>query len=309
MFAHEAVDTQMPVQNKMSSHTETAEIRFPDLVEENLEKVRDQVVSWQRANESVGFVPTMGALHEGHLSLVDAACRVCDHTVVSIFVNPLQFDDPDDLNRYPRELGSDVKLLAERGCDLVLAPQLEAIYGPNHQTYVEVGRVAEPFEGLQRPGHFRGMATVVLKLLNIVPADDAFFGRKDYQQSLVVRQMAEDFNLPVRIRVCPTIRAEDGLAMSSRNSALSPAERTQAAVLWQSLQLAESLVAAGEVSSQTIEDRMRAKIAEAHDVQLEYVAIVRDGTMETLTEITDPAVAILAARVGSTRLIDNHKIA
>ena len=188
----------------------------------------------------------MGALHEGHLSLVRAAKAECDYTVVSIFVNPSQFGPNEDFAKYPRTLDADLALLAGCGADLVFAPGNEEVYRAGHATWVEVGSVAEPLEGVFRPGHFRGVATVVLKLLNMVQPDAAYFGQKDYQQALVIRRMVADLDVPVAIRVCPIVREPDGLAMSSRNRYLSPAARRRALVLWKSLQLAGKLVAEGE---------------------------------------------------------------
>ena len=199
-----------------------------------------------RAGRKIGFVPTMGALHEGHLSLVRAAKAECDCTVVSIFVNPSQFGPNEDLAKYPRTLDADLALLAGCGADLVFAPSNDEVYRAGHATWVEVGSVAEPLEGAFRPGHFRGVATVVLKLLNMVQPDAAYFGQKDYQQALVIRRMAADLDVPVAIRVCPTVREPDGLAMSSRNRYLSPAARRRALVLWKSLQLAGKLVEEGQ---------------------------------------------------------------
>jgi pantoate--beta-alanine ligase len=211
-----------------------------------IDEVRRAVRNAQAAGETIGFVPTMGALHAGHLSLVDASEAECDRTVVSIFVNPTQFGPNEDQDRYPRTLERDCQLLADHGCWLVFAPTAKEVYPAGFETYVEVGSVAEPLEGAIRPGHFRGVATVVLKLFQMVPADRAYFGRKDYQQSLVVKRMIADFNLPIQLIVCPTVREADGLAMSSRNAYLNAEERQQATALWRSLQLAESLAKDGE---------------------------------------------------------------
>ena len=186
-------------------------------------QLREQLRTARRAGRKIGLVPTMGALHEGHLSLVRAAKAECDYTVVSIYVNPSQFGPNEDFAKYPRTLEADLALLAGCGADLVFAPGNDEVYRAGHATWVEVGPVAEPLEGVFRPGHFRGVATVVLKLLNMVQPDAAYFGQKDYQQALVIRRMVADLDLPVAIRVCPTVREPDGLAMSSRNRYLSPA--------------------------------------------------------------------------------------
>lgn len=274
----------------------------------SISEIRNAVREAQQAGETVGFVPTMGALHEGHLSLVDASRVDCDHTVVSIFVNPTQFGPNEDQDRYPRRLVEDCELLAARGCSLVFAPQRSEIYRPDHETYVEVGSIAEPLEGAIRPGHFRGVATIVLKLLQMVPADRAYFGRKDYQQSLVVKQMVSDFNLPVELIVRPTVRETNGLAMSSRNAYLTLAERSQATALWRSLQLAESLTRTGERDVTTIERQMRDLLTNAGISQVDYIAFLADGTVKPVSSITGPTVVAIAARVGQARLIDNHTI-
>lgn len=273
-----------------------------------VDEVRRAVRDAHAAGEAIGFVPTMGALHEGHLSLVDASQSQCDRTVVSIFVNPTQFGPGEDQDRYPRTLEKDCQWLADRGCGLVFAPQIDEVYRPGHETFVEVGPTAKPLEGEIRPGHFRGVATVVLKLLQMVPADKAFFGRKDYQQSQVVKRMVKDFNLPVEIVVCPTVREADGLAMSSRNAYLSSNERQQAAALWRSLQLAEALSRSGETDVAKISGEMRALLSQAGIENVDYIAFLVEGTVTPVTTIQGPTVVAIAARVGQARLIDNHTI-
>lgn len=277
-------------------------------LETSTNAVFEAVRAAQSAGETVGLVPTMGALHEGHLSLVDASLAECDRTVVSIFVNPTQFGPSEDLAAYPRILDRDLELLEDRGCWLVFAPRVEDMYRTGHETYVEVGSIAAPFEGKRRPIHFRGVATIVLKLLQIVPADRAYFGQKDYQQSLVIKQMAADFNLPIDIRVCPIVREPDGLAMSSRNAYLSPAERKEACQLWQSLLLAEQLHADGETCVASIIEQMKGRLATSECIELEYIAFVVAGTVRAVTTIAGPTVVAIAARVGQARLIDNHTI-
>ncbi|MDZ4659125.1 MAG: pantoate--beta-alanine ligase [Bythopirellula sp.] len=285
-----------------------AEIETNMRVVTTIDEVRQAVIAAQRAGETVGFVPTMGALHAGHLSLVDAAQAECDRTVVSIFVNPTQFGPGEDQERYPRTLEKDCELLAQHGCWIVFAPPAEEVYPAGHETFVEVGPVAEPLEGKIRPGHFRGVATVVLKLFQMVPADRAYFGRKDYQQSLVVERMIADFNLPIELVVCPTVREADGLALSSRNAYLNPPERQQAASLWKSLQLADSLHQQGESDVAQIIAQMLACLFAAGITQIDYIAFLTPGTVEPVTNITGPTVLALAARVGQARLIDNHTI-
>ena len=271
-------------------------------------EVQEAVRTAKSAGESVGFVPTMGALHEGHLSLVDAALTECDRTVVSIFVNPSQFAPGEDLDEYPQRLKQDLQLLEERGAWLAFVPTVEEMYPPGFEAYVDVGSVAAPLEGAARPTHFRGVGTVVLKLLQIVPADRTYFGRKDYQQTLVVRQLIEDFNLPVVLRVCPTVRETDGLAMSSRNAYLTETERQRAASLWQALKLAEQLHAAGETSVAEIREQMKALLTAAGVDDVEYIAFLEDGTVWEVSSITGPTVVAIAARIGPARLIDNHTI-
>lgn len=272
------------------------------------DEIRSLVRAAQEAGETVGFVPTMGALHEGHLRLVEASQAECDRTVVSIFVNPTQFGPSEDENRYPRSLERDCSLLAERSCPMVFAPSAGEIYRPGHETYVEVGALAEHFEGAIRPGHFRGVATVVLKLFNIIPANRAYFGRKDYQQALIVQQMVQDFDLPVEIVLCPTVREPDGLAMSSRNAYLTAIERQQAASLYRALQLAESLCQAGERDVAELTEKMLNCLTETGITKVDYIAFVAAGTVTPVEKITGPTVLALAARVGQTRLIDNLTI-
>lgn len=247
----------------------------------------------------------MGALHAGHLSLVERAKRDCDLAVATIFVNPTQFGPNEDFSKYPRTLERDLEQLDKAGCDYVFVPSSEQIYAPGHSTFIEPPSVASRWEGTIRPGHFRGVATVVLKLFMMAPAHVAFFGRKDYQQVAVIRAMVEDLNIPIRIEVCETIRESDGLAMSSRNRYLSPAERTRALGLWRALQRAQESVHQGERNVDTIESAMQQVLLEAPVDSIDYARIVDANTMEPLQQIEDVAVAIIAARLGSTRLIDN----
>jgi pantoate--beta-alanine ligase len=268
-------------------------------------QLREELRAARRAGRKIGLVPTMGALHEGHLSLVRAAKAACDFTVVSIFVNPSQFGPNEDLTKYPRTLEADLALLAGCGTDLAFVPTGDEVYRAGHATWVEVGSVAEPLEGTCRPGHFRGVATVVLKLLNMVQPDVAYFGQKDYQQALVIRCMAADLDVPVTIRVCPIVREADGLAMSSRNRYLSPAARQRALVLWNSLQLAGRLVAEGGRDVHAIAARMRELIETAEDARIDYVAIVDPETLRPVESIVGRTLIALAVKIENTRLIDN----
>lgn len=266
--------------------------------------VRDQ----QRAGETVGLVPTMGALHEGHLSLARAAREACDHVVATIFVNPTQFAPQEDYERYPRNLQQDAERLAAVGVEAVFAPSVETMYPLGSSVTIDPGPVSEAFEGASRPTHFAGVATVVAKLFAIAPADRSFFGQKDYQQTVVIRRMVADLNLPIEVVVCPTVREPDGLAMSSRNAYLSAEERQQALGLSRGLREAEHLHAAGERSASKLREAVTATIAAEPEVELQYVAVLRDGTMVEVETIEGPIVIAVAARVGQTRLIDNVRL-
>lgn len=267
--------------------------------------MRHAILAAREAGQTVGLVPTMGALHEGHLSLVDASRAECDLTAVTVFVNPMQFGPQEDFARYPRDLEGDLAGLGRRGCGLVFTPEVDHMYPPGHATTVDVGPVSQPWEGALRPVHFAGVATVVLKLFQIVPADRAYFGHKDYQQTIVVRQMVRDLNVPIEVRVCPTVREPDGLAMSSRNAYLSPDERRRALVLSRSLRLAEQLASGGERDAAAIRHKMQEEIDRVGGVDIQYIALVAEGTVTPVDEITGPTVVALAAKVGQTRLIDN----
>jgi len=278
--------------------------RSPQVVT-TVAEMRRVLAAVRKAGRRIGLVPTMGALHEGHLSLVRRSKAECDYTVVSIYVNPTQFGPQEDFAQYPRTLEKDVAALAELEVELVWAPKDEEVYRPGHATFVEVGGVALPLEGEHRPGHFRGVATIVLKLFNVVEPDVAYFGQKDYQQCLVVRRMVDDLDVPVEIRICPTVREPDGLALSSRNAYLSPAARQRALVLWKSLQRARQLVASGQRDARQVIDQMRRVIESAEDARIDYVALVDPETLEPVETIDKPTLAALAVRIEQTRLIDN----
>ncbi|MGI9455885.1 MAG: pantoate--beta-alanine ligase [Aeoliella sp.] len=271
-------------------------------------QIRRQVTEAQRAGLRVGVVPTMGALHDGHLSLVNVARDECDVVVATVFVNPTQFGPGEDFDNYPRNLDRDATLLAARGCDYLFAPHDAEIYPDGYETTVDVGDVARPFEGAHRPVHFAGVATVVLKLLNLVPAHVAYFGQKDYQQTLVIKRMVADLNVPTEVMVCPTIREPDGLAMSSRNAYLSEGERRQAAGVHASLQLAKHKVGEGERNTAALSQVMCKHLDELGGIELDYIAFVRSGTVEEVETVDGATVALIAARVGNTRLIDNLEI-
>jgi pantoate--beta-alanine ligase len=271
------------------------------------DEVRQAVLKARAAGQSIGLVPTMGALHEGHLSLLDAARAECDIAVATIFVNPTQFAPKEDFRTYPRNLERDVALLGKRGCDIVFAPSESEMYAAGHQTFVDVGHSGQVFEGEFRPTHFRGVATVVLKLFQLAPADRAYFGRKDYQQTVIVRQLVRDLNVPIDIRVSPTVREPDGLAMSSRNTYLSPDERRRAVTLSRSLRLAERLASEGEHDVETIRRAMQRDMKDG-GVDVQYIAFVADGTLNPVSRIAGPTTIAIAAKVGATRLIDNTLI-
>jgi pantoate--beta-alanine ligase len=271
----------------------------------SISELRSVLSAARKEGKRIGLVPTMGALHEGHLSLVRASKDQCDCTVVSIYVNPSQFGPQEDLAKYPRTMPADIEALAALNTELVFAPGDKEMYPAGYCTWVEVGAVAEALEGLCRPGHFRGVASVVLKLFNIVQPDAAYFGQKDYQQALVIRRMVEDLNVPVEIRVCPTVREPDGLALSSRNRYLSPQARDRSLVLWKSLQLAGELVAQGERSVEKITTQMRKVILSADDARIDYIALADPETLQSVNTITGRTLAALAVKIENTRLIDN----
>lgn len=255
--------------------------------------------------EPVGMVPTMGFLHEGHLSLVKAAQQACASVAVSIFVNPTQFGPTEDLDAYPRDLEHDLALLEAEGVDLVWVPTPEVMYPAGYQTWVTVEEVTQPLEGARRPTHFRGVTTVVNKLFNAVQPQKAFFGQKDAQQVAVLQRMVQDLNMPVEIVVCPIVREADGLAKSSRNTYLNPAERQAALVLSRSLQTADRLYRAGERSAGKILDAMHAVFAAEPLAQVQYLSCADRSTLLELDEITDGALLSMAVYIGKTRLIDN----
>ncbi|MGE0057504.1 MAG: pantoate--beta-alanine ligase [Dehalococcoidia bacterium] len=255
---------------------------------------------------SVGLVPTMGFLHEGHLSLVRAARAENDHVFVSIFVNPTQFGPSEDLATYPRDPERDLAMLEAEGVDYVFMPAVDEIYPKGFKAAVEVGPVTEPLEGASRPGHFRGVATVVLKLFNIVQPDRAYFGKKDAQQLVVIKKMVKDLDVPVEIRPQPTVREADGLAMSSRNTFLTtPKLRAAAHVLYEALEIARELWAEGERDVGVYYLKMLEHIAEEELARIDYISFADPETLEDLPRIEGPVLVSMAVRIGRTRLIDN----
>ncbi len=262
----------------------------------------------RRAGKRIGLVPTMGALHLGHMSLAVAAKEDADVVIVSDFVNPTQFAPGEDYDKYPRTLDADVTLLQQIEVDYVFAPQPSEMYPDGFNAKVHIGGVTELLEGEFRPTHFDGVATVVLKLFNMTQADVAFFGQKDYQQTLVIRKLVRDLNLPIEIVVCPIIRERDGLALSSRNQYLSSTERQEALVLNKALEKAEELIRSGERDAPVVIDAMRAIIATAPSAVVDYAYIGDPESLVELSRIAGDVVVLLAVRVGKTRLIDNRII-
>ena len=265
-----------------------------------------EVVNQQKAaGRQVGLVPTMGALHAGHLSLVEQSTLGTDFTVVTIFVNPTQFAPTEDLDQYPRDLQRDVELLSGYGVDVVFAPSVNSMYPAGASTSIVPPEVARPLEGELRPGHFEGVATIVLKLFNLVPADVAFFGQKDFQQTRVIADMIRDLNIPIDMKVCPIVREADGLALSSRNAYLTPEQRQQATALSQSLFHIKTLVAEGQTNASELLQAALQILADAAIGQIDYVALVDPQTLTPVTQVSDNTIALAAVYVGSTRLIDN----
>ena len=272
---------------------------------ESKTQARQWVVQQRLAGRSVGMVPTMGALHEGHFSLVRQSVATCDATVATIFVNPTQFAANEDLSRYPRTLKQDLEGLRASGAKAVFVPETGAMYRDGHSTFVQPPQVAMSLEGAVRPEHFRGVTTVVLKLMQILPTTDAFFGQKDYQQATVILAMVADLDVDMKIHVCPIVRDADGLALSSRNRYLSADERQRALAIPRALSEAQRLIAGGERDVATVESGMVSVLKEGGVSAIDY-AVVADGvSLEGMGMVVPGCVALVAARVRSTRLIDN----
>lgn len=259
----------------------------------------------RKSGKTIGFVPTMGALHEGHMSLIRRARKENDCVVVSIFVNPAQFGPKEDFKKYPRPFAADVAKCRQEKVDIIFCPGAHEMYPSGYKTYVEVADLGNYLCGVSRPGHFKGVATVVAKLLNIVRPDAAYFGQKDAQQVAVIQRMVADLNFPLRIKVMPTVREHDGLAMSSRNAYLNREERQQAVALSRALRLARSMVSSGTRDSRTIIAAMSSLIKSQKKAQIDYVAIVDASCLEPVKRIARKALVALAVRFGKTRLIDN----
>jgi len=270
-----------------------------------IDECRQAVRRAQLNGETVGLVPTMGALHDGHLSLVRAARQRCARVALTIFVNPTQFAAAEDFDAYPRPLDDDLRKCASAGVDIVFAPNVRTMYGQDTKITVRVTGLTDGLCGPRRPGHFDGVATVVCKLFNILPADAAFFGEKDYQQLMVIRRMVRDLNIPIEIVGCPTVREADGLAMSSRNAYLLPDQRRQAASLSRALFAAREHIACGERNATTVLAGVRKTILDTGPASIDYIEIVDADSLEPLSIVDRPARICLAVRIAATRLIDN----
>ncbi len=270
-----------------------------------VEEVRNQIKAWKKEGDSIGFVPTMGYLHEGHGSLITAARANNDRVVVSIFVNPMQFGPKEDLASYPRDLEKDSIYCESLGADLIFHPEPEEMYHGDFSSYVDMSVLTEELCGLSRPVHFRGVCTVVSKLFNIVAPDRAYFGQKDAQQLAIIRHMVEDLNMDVEVIGCPIIREEDGLAKSSRNTYLSAQEREAALILSKTIRLGEKMVAEGERDAIKLVEAMKENLATEPMAVIDYVKAVDGLTMQQVTQVKAPLLVAMAVYIGKTRLIDN----
>ncbi|MFA4989489.1 MAG: pantoate--beta-alanine ligase [Candidatus Omnitrophota bacterium] len=275
-------------------------VKSPAVLYKSLKKFRS-------AGKAIGFVPTMGALHAGHLSLIRQARKENAIVVVSIFVNPTQFGPKEDLKKYPRALNKDLAFCRKERVDFVFLPRTKEMYREGFSTYVNVERLSEALCGKSRPGHFRGVATIVAKLLNIIQPDSIYLGQKDAQQAIIVRRMVKDLNIPVRVKIMPTVRQKDGLALSSRNSYLNSKERKEASVLSAALNLAKLLIRSGARDASRIISRMRRLINQKKNAGIDYIAIVDAESLKPVRKISGEYLIALAVRIGPTRLIDNFQ--
>jgi pantoate--beta-alanine ligase len=273
-----------------------------------VEEVRQAVAQPRRQGLTVGLVPTMGALHRGHAALIETARAETGFVVVSIFVNPTQFGPSEDFSRYPRPLEQDLELCGTLGADLVFHPSVEVMYPPGFSTHVEVSGLPDGLCGASRPGHFRGVCTVVLKLFNLIQPDRAYFGQKDGQQARIVQQMAADLNVPVQVCVQPTVREPDGLALSSRNRYLDPDQRRRATILYSALREAEARIQAGERDAEAIRRLLAERVQQTPGALLDYASVVDAGTLQPVAQLQGEVMLALAVKLGSTRLIDNLRV-
>jgi pantoate--beta-alanine ligase len=269
------------------------------------ESVRHLVKAARSDGKKIGLVPTMGALHIGHISLIETAVKECDFVVVSIFVNPTQFGPSEDFEKYPRPLEADLKTCKKAGVDVVFAPTTEKMYPQENITWVNVEKLTEQLCGRSRPEHFRGVATVCAKLFNIVQPDTAFFGQKDGQQAIVIKRMVADLNMPLEIVVCPTVRQPDGLAVSSRNQYLTNQQKKDATLIYKSLQKAKEMINTGITDCEKVLSRMRTTLNQAPSIKIEYVSIVDAETVQPIDQIEGKVLVAVAVKIGQARLIDN----
>lgn len=274
-------------------------------VAETIESVRSLVKAARGEGKRIGLVPTMGALHIGHISLIEAAAKDCDFVVVSIFVNPTQFGPAEDFEKYPRPMEADLEICSKAGVDVVFAPAPQQMYPGENVTWVNVEKLTGPLCGRSRPGHFRGVTTVCAKLFNIVGPDVAYFGQKDGQQAIVVKRMVADLNMPLKIVVCPTVREPGGLAVSSRNRYLSERQKKDAAKIYESLQKCRNMVEEGVTDAEKIIAAMRKILLQVPSIEIEYVSIVDAETLRAVEKIAGKVLAAVAVRIGPARLIDN----
>lgn len=278
------------------------------IIAKTIQQVRDQVCAWKGAGQSIGLCPTMGYLHEGHASLMAASARLCDKTVASVFVNPIQFGPNEDLADYPRDFEHDRALLETEGVDLVFHPDADEMYAADFCTFVDIDVLSQTLCGKSRPIHFRGVCTVITKLLNIVGPNKIFFGQKDAQQLAIVRRMVRDLNFDVEVVGCPIVRESDGLAKSSRNTYLSVKERQAALILSRSVRLGQAMVAGGERRSEKLLAAMRGKLAGEPMAEVEYVEVVDGESMQPVDVFKPGDLVAMAVRIGTTRLIDNFTV-
>lgn len=275
------------------------------IIIETIQEMRAFVQQRREKGQSIALVPTMGSLHQGHLTLLERAKEACDIVVLSIFINPTQFGPNEDFAKYPRDLAGDSEKAVSVGVEVIFHPQAREMYPEGYSTFVQVEGITDKLCGMSRPGHFRGVTTVVNKLFNIIQPDKAFFGQKDAQQVLVLQRMVTDLNMNIHLEVVPIVREGDGLAMSSRNAFLSAKERSAALILSQSLQLAETLVAQGEQDIEVLRSQVMAKIATEKLATCEYAEVYHYPTLQGMNRIKEKALLALAVRIGNTRLIDN----
>jgi pantoate--beta-alanine ligase len=270
-----------------------------------INEVQTRLLSFKERKESIGFVPTMGALHDGHISLMRSARKENDELIVSIYLNPTQFDNNDDFDKYPRQLSEDIEIIRKENVDVVFAPSNEEMYPNGFCTNVRQNRLTEALCGRVRLGHFNGVTTIVTKLFNIIKPDRAYFGQKDYQQSAVIKRLVADLNMNIDIKVCPIVREEDGLALSSRNIRLNPEERQSALCIYGSLLKARAMFDSNIRDTKNIIKEMTSVIKKTKHTKIDYISIVNAHTLEDLSSINGKALAAVAVWIGNTRLIDN----